>query len=85
MTVRDMAAEFDVIDHLLSCAYGPPGRFRGDPLEELVATILSQNTNDANSGRAYEALREAFPTWRAGSPCARISRGNSRRGKREKP
>lgn len=35
-----------------------------DPLEELVATILSQNTTDTNSHRAFEALRERFPTWR---------------------
>jgi endonuclease-3 len=33
------------------------------PLDELVATILSQNTNDANSGRAYEMLRARFSTW----------------------
>ena len=42
-----------------------PWRSRGEPIEELVATILSQNTSDANSGRAYKALREAFPTWEA--------------------
>jgi endonuclease-3 len=33
------------------------------PLDELVATILSQNTNDTNSYRAYRALKEGFPTW----------------------
>ncbi|MDQ4005868.1 MAG: endonuclease III [Actinomycetota bacterium] len=45
-------------------AYGPldPGR-RLDPLEELVMTILSQNTSDVNSGRAYESLRTRFPSW----------------------
>src|SRR5436309_3232382 len=39
----------------------PPRRW--DPMEELVLTILSQNTSDVNSGRAYEALRERYPTW----------------------
>ncbi|MGH2685633.1 MAG: endonuclease III domain-containing protein, partial [Actinomycetota bacterium] len=39
-----------------------PGR-RLDPLEELVMTILSQNTSDVNSGRAYGSLRARFPTW----------------------
>jgi endonuclease III len=34
-----------------------------DPLGELVATILSQNTSDVNSDRAYAALRAAYPTW----------------------
>lgn len=36
---------------------------RSDPLEELVLTVLSQNTSDANSFRAYESLRRRFPTW----------------------
>lgn len=35
----------------------------GDPLGELVQTILSQNTSDANSRPAYQALRRAFPQW----------------------
>lgn len=33
------------------------------PLDELVSTILSQNTNDLNRDRAFQALRLAFPTW----------------------
>jgi endonuclease-3 len=33
------------------------------PLDELVSTILSQNTNDTNRDRAFSALRAAFPTW----------------------
>lgn len=46
--------------------FGPldPGR-RLQALEELVLTILSQNTSDVNSGRAYEALRSRYPTWEA--------------------
>jgi len=35
------------------------------PLDELISTILSQNTNDGNRDRAYEALRQRFPTWEA--------------------
>ena len=35
------------------------------PLDELVSTILSQNTNDANRDRAFTALRQCFPTWEA--------------------
>lgn len=35
------------------------------PIDELVSTILSQNTNDLNRDRAFEALRETFPTWEA--------------------
>lgn len=32
-------------------------------IDELVSTILSQNTNDINRDRAFDALRKKFPTW----------------------
>jgi endonuclease-3 len=32
-------------------------------LDELVSTILSQNTNDQNRDRAFEALRARLPSW----------------------
>ncbi len=35
------------------------------PVDELVSTILSQNTNDINRDRAFEGLRRRFPTWEA--------------------
>ena len=48
----------------LERAYGLPRLTpHHDPLGELVATILSQNTSDVNSDRAYAALRAAFRTW----------------------
>jgi endonuclease-3 len=31
----------------------------------LIATILSQNTSDKNSHRAYKELRRRFPTWQS--------------------
>ncbi len=36
-----------------------------DPLDELINTVLSQNTNDLNRDRAYRAVRAKFPTWEA--------------------
>ncbi len=33
------------------------------PIDELVSTILSQNTNDTNRDRAFQALTERYPTW----------------------
>lgn len=33
------------------------------PLDELVLTVLSQNTNDRNRDIAYNRLRKRFPTW----------------------
>lgn len=41
--------------------YGLPEAGRIDPIDLLVQTILSQNTSDLNSGRAFSALRSAFP------------------------
>jgi endonuclease-3 len=35
------------------------------PVDELVSTILSQNTNDINRDRAFQSLRRNFPTWEA--------------------
>jgi endonuclease-3 len=46
--------------------YGTP--LWRDPLpavDELVSTILSQNTNDQNRDRAFNLLRQRFPTWEA--------------------
>ena len=38
-------------------------KVRDDPLSELIATILSQNTSDQNSHRAYASLRSRFRSW----------------------
>jgi endonuclease-3 len=47
-------------------AYGQPvWRVRLPPVDELISTILSQNTNDLNRDRAFTSLRETFPTWEA--------------------
>src|SRR3954452_7897334 len=46
--------------------YGRPrNRPHGQPVAELVRTVLSQNTNDRNRDVAYDRLRERFPTWEA--------------------
>ncbi|MBI2941754.1 MAG: endonuclease III [Chloroflexi bacterium] len=48
----------------LQTVYGTPvNSSTGDPLDQLVATILSQHTADVNSHRAYANLRAALPTW----------------------
>lgn len=36
---------------------------RYDPLSELIYTVLSQNTSDVNSHRAFQRLRACFPAW----------------------
>lgn len=57
MTVSDIIG-------LLDREYGrPQWHSRGDPLSNLVATILSQNTSDTNSGRAFQNLTRRFGSW----------------------
>jgi len=49
---------------LLEKQYGIPQREdSGDPLDILIETILSQNTNDRNRDRAYQRLKTRFPHW----------------------
>jgi endonuclease-3 len=40
-------------------------RPHGDAITELVLTILSQHTNDMNSGRAFAEMQRAYPSWDA--------------------
>ena len=48
----------------LEKVYGPFRPFkRLDGVEELIVTVLSQNTNDVNRDRAYSSLIEKFPKW----------------------
>ena len=37
----------------------------GEPLDGLILTVLSQNTNDKNRDMAYKNLREHYPEWAA--------------------
>jgi len=54
------------IYHRLILFYGEPvWRTPLPPVDELVSTILSQNTNDANRDRAFNALRAKYPNWEA--------------------
>jgi endonuclease-3 len=54
--------------HQRLCAeYGCPIAYfhNLDPLSELVSSLLSHRTKNADSSRAFRALRERFPTWEA--------------------
>lgn len=35
----------------------------GPPLDELIGTILSQNTSNTNTARSFRSLRESFDDW----------------------
>jgi len=52
------------ITRLLERGYGVPSKKKkDDPIEVLIQTILSQNTNDRNRDRAYQRLKTHFPHW----------------------
>ncbi len=52
------------IASLLEGNYGAPSRKeRSDPVEILIQTILSQNTNDRNRDQAYQRLKTRFLDW----------------------
>ncbi len=61
MAGRSLVVE---IHRRLARAFGPldPPE-RREPLEELVLTVLSQNTSDVNRDRAFRAMRRRYPTW----------------------
>jgi endonuclease III len=55
----------DVHQRLLVFYGQPIWRPALSAVDELVSTILSQNTNDRNRDLAYNSLRARFPTWEA--------------------
>ncbi|MEX2425947.1 MAG: endonuclease III [Thermomicrobiaceae bacterium] len=49
----------------LDTVYTPPEwEPSGKPVDELVSTILSQNTSDTNTERAFSSLKSRFPAWK---------------------
>jgi endonuclease-3 len=64
MTMKTLKIRALKIHAALLQAFGEP--IWRDPLpaiDELVSTILSQNTNDVNRDRGFHALRAKLPTW----------------------
>jgi len=61
MKLREKALK--VHNKLLEAFGEPVWRNPLPPVDELVSTILSQNTNDVNRDRAFDSLRAKFPTW----------------------
>jgi endonuclease-3 len=61
-TLQDKIIE---INSLLIEKFGIPKRKKRLPnaVDMLIATILSQNTNDRNSFRAFKNLRNKYPAW----------------------
>lgn len=54
----------DLLDAVLKCELFPQDAWAtGEPLDGLILTLLSQNTNDRNRDKAYESLRASCPLW----------------------
>lgn len=62
---RRLTAKLAQVEAKLDAAYGVrvwrAESHSSDLVGALVATVLSQNTSDINSGRAYASLKAAFP------------------------
>ena len=74
--MRRRAPPVPAVVRRLEQAYGKrPWKTWGAPLDELIVTVLSQNTNDRNSDAAMDRLKAAFPDWNdaADAPLARIA------------
>lgn len=62
--MKNLAQRALKVHQRLLAAFGEPiWRDPMPPIHELVDTILSQNTNDRNRDRAFNALRAQFPSW----------------------
>ena len=70
------------IHHRLCRAYGCPISYFHtlDPLSELVSSLLSHRTRNADSGAAFKALRARFPDWAevAAAPVAEVQQAIDR-------
>ena len=60
-----MREKIETINKKLIVRFGIPERNKknSDPVDMLIATILSQNTNDRNSYKAFKNLKEKFNDW----------------------
>src|SRR5918993_3478850 len=56
-----------MVHRLLCEQYECPIRYFHDmdPVSELISSLLSHRTRNADSGRAFKALRARYPTWEA--------------------
>jgi endonuclease III len=66
MSPRPDKRRLRAIRDRLRAEYGRPvARPHHAPIDELILTVLSQNTNDRNRDVAYGRLRERFDSWAA--------------------
>ncbi|MCB8819230.1 endonuclease III domain-containing protein [Microvirga rosea] len=64
---HDLEAKALVIHERLCAVYGCPVAYHHglDPLSELISSLLSHRTRNADSGRAFRALKARYADWGA--------------------
>lgn len=60
---RWILSVLDLLEGVWHNEADPPALGHGEPLDGLVLTVLSQNTNDRNRDMAFERLKARFPSW----------------------
>jgi endonuclease-3 len=65
--LQDLKAKALIIHQRLCEVYGCPIPYFHalDPLSELISSLLSHRTRNADSGRAFKALKARYADWRA--------------------
>lgn len=63
--MNETKKKINLVNKLLVKKYGVPARPKvpPEPVDMLIATILSQNTNDKNSYKAFQNLKENYNDW----------------------
>lgn len=59
----NVAQILDILEQKWGMEKDPPYLGHDEPLDGLILTVLSQNTNDRNRDTAFLRLKEEFPTW----------------------
>lgn len=60
-----ISAVLDSLEELWRNESSPPELGHDEPLDGLILTVLSQNTNDRNRDAAFTRLKARFPDWEA--------------------
>jgi endonuclease-3 len=65
-SIETRRRQYAQVAEILEDVYGyPTWRSHLLPVDELVSTILSQNTNDTNRDRAFDSLTKRYDSWEA--------------------
>jgi len=72
---KSLSQKINIVNDLLLKRFGIPPRNKKlpNPVDMLIATILSQNTNDNNSYKAFQNLRKRFKNWEEVAEAKRTS------------